>query len=79
MYTMYLLPIGEVVLHFNTLRISGRNVYISGYDEDKNRIDFTMDNLCYPDESPYDCGYCHITEYSMHGKTTTCNAYKSIH
>lgn len=52
MYTLHISPLGEVVLHFDTIRISGFNVYISGYDEDRNRIDFTMDKFRYPDDSP---------------------------
>ena len=78
MYTLYLSPLGEVVLHFATIQISGFYVYISGYDEDRNRIDFVMDKLQYPDDSPYDCGYCHIISYAMQGVTTPCNIYRSI-
>lgn len=78
MYTLYLQPIGEVVLHFDTLRISGKNIYISGYDDDRNRVDFVMDNIQYPDELPYDCGYCHISSYTMHGVIVPCNEYKAL-
>lgn len=79
MYTLYIPTVGEVVLHFATIRISGFRVYISGYDECHERIDFIMDKLAYPDERPEGCGYCHIISYTMHGKTVPCNYYKSIH
>ena len=79
MYTLHISPLGEVVLHFATIQISGFNIYISGYDEDHNRIDFTMDRFCYPEDSPYGCGYCHIVSYVMQGVTTSCNIYRSIH
>jgi hypothetical protein len=79
MYTLYLPTVGEVVLHFATIRISGFRVYISGYDEYHERIDFIMDKLAYPDDRPEGCGYCHIISYTMHGVTVSCNYYKSIH
>lgn len=79
MYTLHIPTVGKVVLHFATIRIHGFNIYISGFDEDHNRIDLTLDKICYPEDSPYDCGYCHIISYTMHGKTVPCNTYKSIH
>lgn len=79
MYTLHIPTVGEVVLHFATIRISGFKIYISGYDEDHNRLDFILDKLIYPDESPYDCGYCHILSYTMHDKTVQYNKYHSIH
>jgi len=78
MYTLYLSPLGEVILHFDTLRISGFNIQISGYDEDHNRIDFMMDKLSYPDDRPYGCGYCHILSYSIQDEVTPCDIYRSL-
>lgn len=79
MYTLHIPTVGEVILYFATIRISGLHIYISGYDEDHNRLDLTLDKLVYPEDSPYDCGYCHILSYTMHGKVVPCNTYNSIH
>lgn len=79
MYTLHIPKVGEVILRFTTLRISGYKVYISGHDEDRNTIHFVMDKLVYPDDHHTDFGYCHIISYTMHGKTVPCNYYKSIH
>jgi hypothetical protein len=79
MYILHLPKIGTVTLRFATLRLCGHKVYISGYDEDRNRLDFVMDKLVYPDDPHIDFGYCHIISYTMHGKTVPCNYYKSIH
>ena len=79
MYTMYLPAIGEVVLHFATIRFDGFKIYISGYDEDHNRVDFTLDRLIYPENSPEDCGYCHIVSYNTKGQTVPYSSYHSIH
>ena len=66
MYTLYLPTIGEVTLQFATININGSKIYISGYDEDRNRVDFTLDKLEYPEERPEDCGYCHIISYAIY-------------
>lgn len=79
MYTVYLPIVGEVILHLATIHISGFNIYIAGYDEEHNRIDITMDKIVYPVNKLYDCGWCHILSYTMHGKTVLCNFYRSIH
>jgi hypothetical protein len=79
MYTLYLPTVGEVVLHFATIRIDGFKIYISGYDDEHNRVDLTLDRLVYPDDRPHGCGYCHIISYTTQGKTVPCNSYKSIH
>ena len=79
MYTLYIPTVGEVTLHLATIFISGFNIYISGYDYERNRIDLIMDRLVYPEDRPEDCGYCHIISYTMHGQTVPCNYYKSIH
>ena len=77
-YTVYLPKIGEVTLYFDTIRVSGFNIYISGHDSDRNKITLTLDRLVYPDEHPGDCGYCHIISYTMQGETVSCNYHKSI-
>lgn len=79
MYTLYIPSIGEVILHFATIYITGFKIYISGYDEDHNRIDLTLDKLVYPEDSPFGCGYCHIISYATQGATIPCNYYRSIH
>lgn len=79
MYTLYLPTVGEVVLHFATIRIDGFKIYISGFDDDGYRVDLTLDRLVYPEERPEDCGYCHIVSYVTQGKTVPCNYYRSIH
>lgn len=79
MYTLYLPTIGEVVLRFATIRIDGFHIYITGFDEDHNRVDLTLDKLVYPEERPEDCGWCHIISYIAQGKTVPCNMYRSIH
>ena len=78
MYTLHLSPLGEVTLHLDTVHISGFNIYLTGYDDDNNRIDFTMDKLCYLEDIPYDFGYCHILSYTKNGISTPCNIYRSL-
>lgn len=79
MYTLYIPTIGEVTLHFATIRIHGFKIYITGFDDEHNRLDFILDKLVYPDEQPEGCGYCHINSYELHGKTVPYNKYHSIH
>ena len=78
LYTVYLPTIGEVALYFDTIRVSGYHIYISGCDSNHNDISLTLDKLVYPDEHPDGCGYCHIIAYTMRGQTTPCNYYKAI-
>ena len=78
-YTVYLPDIGGLTLYFDTISVSGFNIYISGFDSDHNQVTLTLDRLVYPDEHPEHCGYCHIISYTMHGQTIPCNYYKSIH
>lgn len=78
-YTVHLPTVGELTLYFDTIRVSGFNVYISGHNSDSSAITLTLDKLVYPDEHPDGCGYCHIIAYTMHGQTVPCNYYKSIH
>ena len=78
MYTLYLQPLGEVTIHLDTIRISGYFIYIIGYDDDHNPIEFIMDKLCYLEDCPYDYGYCHIVSYVKHGIKTFCDKYMSI-
>lgn len=79
MYTMHLSPFGEIILHLNTIHILGFNIYISGYDSNHNRIDFIMRKICYPEDSPFGWGYCHIVSYADNGTTTECDTYQSIY
>ena len=79
MYTLYIPVIGEVILRLATIRFSGYNIYISGHDEEHNRIDFVFDKIKYPDDHHKEFGYCHILSYTMRGQTVPCNYYRSIH
>lgn len=79
LYTTHIPGIGEVRLPFDSIRVHGYYIYISGLDSDNSQIDLTLDRLIYPSSRPDDCGYCHIIAYTIHGQTTTCNMYKSIY
>ena len=76
MYVIYLHPFGRIVLRHDTIFILGKFVYISGCDENRNRIDFVLDVMRYPDEFR---GYCHIVSYTVQGVTTLCDLYRSIY
>lgn len=78
-YTVYLPTIGGLTLYFDTIRVHGYNIYISGYDSNRNNIELTLDRLVYPDSHPEECGFCHIIAYTINGETVPCNYYKSIH
>lgn len=79
LYTIHMPNVGIIKLYFDDIRVHGLKIYMTGYDEDNNRIDLILDKLVYPKDRQDDCGYCHITSYTMHGKTVHCNYYKSIH
>lgn len=76
MYVIYLQPFGRIALRHHTIHILGRHVYISGCDEQNNRIDFVLDVMRYPDAYR---GYCHIVSYTAQGATTLCDLYRSIY
>lgn len=76
MYVIYLHPFGRIVLKHDTIFILGKFVYISGCDENHNRIDFVLDIMRYPDGLR---GYCHIVSYTIQGVTTPCDLYRSIY
>ena len=78
MYTLYLQPLGEVTLYLDSIRISGFFVYMQGRDDANNIIDFTFDRLQFPDDTTYDFGYCHITEFIKCGTKTPCNIYRCL-
>lgn len=78
-YTLHLpLPLGEVVLHLDTMRISGFYHYVTGYDLDRNPIHFVMDRFAWIGDVIYEYGYCHIVSYSKGGIVTPCNVYQSL-
>lgn len=79
LYTIHMPRIGLVKLYFDDIRIHGFNIYMTGYDEENNKITLVLDRIVYPSDRQDDCGYCHITSYTVHGKTTSCNMYRSIH
>ena len=74
-YTLYLRQLGEVRLNLNTIIIQGATLYISGYDNDRNCIDFAMDKFNFLEDDTFSCDYCHIVSYNKHGVLTTCNMY----
>lgn len=78
LYCIYMRPLGKVVLRLDTIKISGFFTYITGYDEDHNRIDFVMDRMRYLDDYDADCGYCHIVSYTTNGVTVPCNCYQAL-
>lgn len=78
LYTLHIRPLGEVTLSLDSINISGKNIFITGYDDNRNHIDFTLDKLCYLEDSPYDYGYCHIVAYRKNGVSTQCNVYKPL-
>lgn len=78
LYTIHIQGIGEIRLYFDSIRVHGYHIYISGLDDNQNQIDLTLDRLIYPNSRPDDCGYCHIISYTMNDKTVSCNLYKSI-
>lgn len=78
MYTLHLSPLGEITLSLDTIRISGYFVYITGYDDNHNRIEFVTDKFCYLEDDPYDYGYCHIVAYIKNGIKTKCDIYRAL-
>ena len=77
-YALYIKPFGVVTLHLDTVVISGFNLYVTGYDCNKSRIDFVMNKFTFLEDDVYDCGYCRIKQYTKDGVTTTCNIYQSV-
>ena len=78
MYKMYLHQVGEVILHLDTMVIDGFMKYITGYDCDRNRIDFVIDRLSHDDEYPMGYGFCRVVSYTIDGTTMSCNKYYSL-
>lgn len=78
-YTVHIPGIGRLTLYFDTIRVHGFNIYISGHNEDRENIELTLDKLVYPDSHPEECGFCHIVAYTMYNETVPCNYYRSIH
>lgn len=78
LYTLYLRPLGEVTLHTQTASFSGRNIFMTGYNGNNERIHFKMDKFCYLEDLPCDYGYCHIISYTKGSETKLCNVYKPL-
>ena len=78
MYTLYLRQLGEVTLCLDTIRKSRHFVFVTGYDDGGNCIEFIMDKFCALRDSPYDYGYCHIRSYVKNGICTKCNIYRAL-
>lgn len=78
LYALYHRSLGQVILHLDTIVISGFNTYVTGYDDDHNPIDFTMDKFDFLEDYSGGYGYCHIISYTKDGVTTHCNAYHAL-
>ena len=78
-YTLYAPLLGEVTLHFDTIKFNGFDIYMTGYDINRNRIDFTLDRFFYPDDRPFGCGFCHIKSYIKNNTITPCNIYRTLY
>ena len=74
-YTVYIQQLGEVRLDLSTVNICGFLLYISGYDNNRNLIDFVMDKFNFLEDDVFDCDYCHIISYTKCGVCTNHNAY----
>ena len=78
LYALYHRELGTVILHLDTIRISGFNTYVTGYDDDHNPIDFIMDKFDFLEDYSGGYGYCHITSYTKDGVTTPCSVYQAL-
>ena len=78
LYTIYLPIFGEIRLHLDTLQINGRLHYVTGYDDDHNRIDFAMDRFSWLEDHFNEYGYCHIVSYTKDSVTVPCSIYRSL-
>ena len=78
LYAIYDGVLGRVVLHLDTIRIDGFNTYVTGYDDEHNPIQFTMDRFKYLDDYWSGYGYCHMVSYTKQGVTTPHNKYYAL-
>ena len=78
LYTIRVPGVGLVGVYYDDIRIRGFNTYMTGYDEHSNRIYIVADRVVYQTDRQYDCGWCHIVAYTMHGETVRCSYYESI-
>lgn len=78
LYALYHRELGQIILHLDTMCISGFNTYVTGYDDDHNPIDFIMDKFDFLEDYSGGYGYCHITSYTKDGVTTPCSVYQAL-
>ena len=78
MYSIYLRPIGEIVVNLATLHIRDAFLHITGHDRNNRTISLCMDRFVCPDDNPNDFGYCKIVSYTMNGTTTPCRVMCSM-
>lgn len=78
LYALYHRELGQIILHLDTIRISGFNTYVTGYDDDHNPIDFIMDKFDFLEDYSAGYGYCHIISYTKNGITIPCNIYQAL-
>jgi hypothetical protein len=77
-YIIYIRQLGEVRLCLDTVHINGFILCVSGYDSDRNQVDFVMDKFNFLEDATFDCDYCHVVSYTVCGTTTTCNMFAVI-
>ena len=78
MYLLDIYPLGRIRLYIDSIVVCGSNIYILGYDDDRNNISFTLDKIGHPNEFPNGTGYCHIVSYTKNNISTQCNKYVSF-
>lgn len=78
LYAIYSKTLGQVILHLDTIRISGFHTYVTGYDDDHNPIRFVMDRFNYLEDYYSSYGYCHMISYTKNGVTTPCSEYYAL-
>jgi hypothetical protein len=75
MYTVHIPKLGFVSFRKSGIYAKGKRLCIMSND---GNIVLLADKIRKPTSQPDDCGYCHITSYTMHGKTTMCNIYLAL-
>ena len=78
MYTVHIPNLGSVSFRKNGIYAKYGKLCIMAQDHKYNTVVLLADKLCKPKDQPYDCGYCHITSYTVRGKTTKCNIYLAL-
>ena len=78
MYTVHIPHFGSVSFRKKGIYAKGKRLCIMAQDSKRNSVVLLADKMRKPSDQPYDCGYCHITSYTVCGKTTKCNIYLAL-